>query len=263
MGLQTLYLEGSGPIAVLREGPALRLRRPEQADVYTPLARLARVVARSEVHWRAGALEACLAAGVAVVFLDRAGEALGACVPAAAPSWRSDLPGLLDVACTLPGFEGRMADLFRALEREAIRDLLRRTRLAAPDLRPARVRAVSAARAEGRPEAVEALARGFFGLLRAQSVGLLVRHGVGPQFLATRCGAIDLAGRLAEVAGWSCWPALWRLSAYLARHEAKHREPAALRARLVRTFEAEVPRLDAALARLVCRLAWTLGAMAG
>jgi hypothetical protein len=263
MGLQTLYLEGSAPIAVLGEGPALRLRRPEQADVYAPLARLGRVVARGDVHWRAGALEACLAAGVAVVFLDRAGETLGACVPAAAPSWRSDLPDLLDTACVLAGFEARMADWFRALEREAIRALLRRIGLGASDLRPARVRAALAARAAGPPDTVAALRHGFSGLLRAQSVEILVRHGVGPQFLAARCGAIDLAGQLAEVLSWSCWPALWRLSAYLVRHATKHRDPAALRARLVRAFEAEAPRLEAALTNLIRRLAWSLRAMVG
>ncbi len=52
--LQPLYLDGAErPLAVLREGPALRLRREGAADVFMPLPRLARVVVHgARVQWR-------------------------------------------------------------------------------------------------------------------------------------------------------------------------------------------------------------------
>lgn len=58
--LQPLYLDGNLPLAVLLDGPALRLRRTSEADVFAPLGRLARVVVRGAVHWRPEALAACL-----------------------------------------------------------------------------------------------------------------------------------------------------------------------------------------------------------
>jgi hypothetical protein len=263
--LQTLYLDGARgdlagarPIAVLLDGPALRLRRPETADTLTPLCRLSRVVVKGEVHWRTEALAACMDAGVPVVFLGPSGAPRGACVPLAPPAYRSDLPGLLEAAAARPDFESLLANWFRALEREAIRSLIRRWRLAPGDLRPASVRALCESRC-GHTEIAE-FAAAFDGLARAFVLEELVRHGIGPHFLSARTGGFDLPGAMAAVLLWSLWSALWRFADYLRRHEAKHREPAVLRRRLVRFFEAEAPMLQKRRHELLRRLILHLAA---
>ncbi len=275
--LQTLYLEGvrdlegarggftgHRPIAVLLDGPALRLRRPETADALVPLSRLSRVLVRGQVHWRTEALAACMDAGVPVVFLAPSGKPRGACVPLAPPSYRSDLPGLLDAAAARPDFEPLLVDWFRALEREAIRALVRDKRLSSDpanrlrDLRPASVRALCLARSK-HPITAE-LASAFDGLARTFVIEELVRHGIGPRFLSARTGGFDLPGAIAAVLTWSLWPALWRLADYLRRHEAKHRDTAALRRRIVRFFEAEAPMLEKRRRELLRRLVVHLAA---
>jgi hypothetical protein len=68
-----LYLQGRNGLAVMLDGPALRIEQPERAAVLYPLARLARVLSKGGVRWRCEALLACAGAGIPVVFLDGAG----------------------------------------------------------------------------------------------------------------------------------------------------------------------------------------------
>src|SRR5690349_18602452 len=79
---QTLHLDGAdNPLAVLAEGPALRIRRSGIADAFAPLGRLARVVVHGvRVQWRTEALVACLNAGVLVIFLGSHGDIYGLCI---------------------------------------------------------------------------------------------------------------------------------------------------------------------------------------
>ncbi len=72
-----LYLQGRNELAVELDGPALRVRQPERAAVFYPLARLARVLSKGEVHWTCEALLACADAGVPVTFLDGEGGVRG------------------------------------------------------------------------------------------------------------------------------------------------------------------------------------------
>lgn len=258
--LQPLYLDGQTPLAVLLEGPALRLRRASEADVFAPLGRVARVVVRGTVHWRPEALAACMEWGIPVVFMAAGGTPRGALVPLAPPSTRSDLPALLDAAACVPGFEGRLRDLFSSMQRDAIRALVRRWDLPAGDLRSATVRQLCLTRAGVDPDRCAALFARLEGLVRAEVIQDLVRHGAGPQFLAARTGGFDLPAALAGVLSWSMWPATWRLDAYLARHGARNATPATVHRRAVRAYEAEAPRLAKLRCEAIRRLAAILAA---
>lgn len=256
--LQPLYLDGQIPVAVLLDGPALRLRRASEADAFAPLGRLARVVVRGAVHWRPEALAACMEWGVPVVFMAAGGSPRGALVPLAPPSNRSDLPALLDAAACLPGFEGRLRDMFNSMQRDAVRALVRRWRLPAGDLRPAVVRRLCLARPGADPERCAALHARLDGLVRAEVIQDLVRDGAGPQFLAARTGGFDLPAALADVLSWTMWPAAWRLDGYLALHGARNATHAAVHRRAVRAYEAEAPRLAKLRREAIRRLAATL-----
>lgn len=259
--MQTLYLEGRAPLAVLLEGPALRLRCAGKADVCTPLSRLARIVVSGNVHWRAEALGACMDWNVPVTFLDAEGHARGACVTLRRVAWRSDLPALFEQASLVADWPGRWADWLRALGRGQIRLLLRRSRLRVPDLRVATLGAAFAEHSVG-PSAIAVNHHAaMHGLLEARIASRLAAQGVGPAMLAGSLGGVAPARDLAGVLSWRLWPTVWRLESYLSRHGAKHRDEPALRRRLVRFFEAEAPALEKAEGRLFAELASFLAAL--
>jgi hypothetical protein len=72
-----LYLQGRNGLEVELDGPALRIRQPERAATFYPLARLARVLSKGGVRWSCDALLACADAGVPVTFLDGDGGVRG------------------------------------------------------------------------------------------------------------------------------------------------------------------------------------------
>lgn len=259
--MQTLYLEGRTPLAVLLEGPALRLRRGGEADRFAPLGRLARIVVSGNVHWRAEALGACMDWNVPISFLDAEGRARGACVTLRRVAWRSNLPALFEQACLMEEWNARWGDWLRAVGRGQIRLLLRRFRLRVPDMRPASVAQACAARAAGdSASAAENFAR-MQGLLEARIAARLVSEGFGPAMLGGSLGGVAPARDLASVLAWRLWPVIWRLQSYFAGHEAKHRDADARRRRLVRFFEAEAPALEKAEQRLFAELSAFLAAL--
>lgn len=260
--LQPLYLDGTErPVAVLREGPALRLRREGAADVFMPLPRLARVVVHgTRVQWRTEALTACAQAGVPVIFLGPRGVALAICLPLALPAQRQGLAAILEMAASRTDLAAWLENLLRSWERQAIRALLAKARLPVRDLRPRLVHAACLARVAGGGDRGEELHAGLHGLCLSLVLEALARQGVGARFLLACTGGFDLAGRLATVLGWTLWPALWCLAAYLDRYPAKHATATALRRRTVRAFEAETPRLEKALVALLNRFTAELAA---
>ncbi|WP_135467885.1 hypothetical protein [Crenalkalicoccus roseus] len=253
--LEALHLDAAErPVAVLLEGPALRLRRPGIADVFAPLPRLSRVVVHGpRVQWRTEALMACAEAGVPVLLMGGRGDLLAVLLPVAPPAMRRDLAAALDTAATLPGFRGWLEDFCRAEQRRAALATLRTERIAPAraDLRPAFLRALWLG--EGPPAA---RAQALWGLLRGLGEGLvaegLARQGVGAQFLARRSGAFPLPALLGEALVTPLCPALGRL----ARDHAGAPEAAARRA-AIRLFEQAglEPERDRILARLAVRLA--------
>jgi len=258
--LQTLHLDGaSAPVAVLLEGPALRLRRPGTADVFAPLPRLARITVHGRrVHWRAEATLACLEFGVPVVFLAERGALAGVLVPAKPPSVRADLAGLLDLACTSAGFRGRLEDFCRAEQHRAAIAAAEAVGLD-PAPHPAGVHARALAALAARspcPEGAAAASRTLESLAAAVVAASLARRGVGPHFLARRTGSFPLPDRLGRALALSAWPACIDALASARAGEHGALAPSSRRA-LITAFEASGPdgACDRLLARLSVRLA--------
>jgi hypothetical protein len=259
--LQVLHLDGAEqPVAVLVEGPALRLRRHGIADVFAPLPRLARVVVHGpRVQWRTEALLACLAGGVPVLFLGPRGTLAGALVPVRQPAARADLAALLDAAATAPGLRRRLEDFCRAEERRAILAIARREGADACggglDLRPAAMRR-RCLDASAAPAAAAALMDLTSGLASALAAEALARRSVGPQFLMRRTGGFGLAEALGRVLAWHAWPLVRSLAA-VSELDAAGTLMATARRAAIRAFESAelAPQCDRLLARLAAVLA--------
>jgi antitoxin (DNA-binding transcriptional repressor) of toxin-antitoxin stability system len=254
--LEALHLDAAErPVAVLLDGPALRLRRTGRADVFAPLPRLARVVVHGpRVQWRTEALLACAEAGVPVLLLGGRGVLSAVLVPVAPPAQRSDLAAALDAAATMPGFRGRLDDFCRAEIRRAALATLRAEGRCQDglDLRPDRlIRFWLGAGGAGRPCSTMAwtLLRGLGAAAVAEG---LARQGVGAQFLARRSGCFPLPEMLGEALALPLCPTVARLAPGLAAAPET-----ALRRMFIRLFEKATPnaRRDQMLARLAIHLA--------
>lgn len=260
--LHSLHLDGADrPVAVLADGPALRLRREGTADSFAPLPRLARVqVHGRRVHWRTEALTACMEAGVPVLFLGAHGRLIGACVAVAPPSQRADLAALLDAAAAEAGFRPRLEDFCRAEERRALLKALAKAgalpRAPGAELRASALRQawLQAARDPAAAEAVHALMQG---LCEALVTEALARRGVGLRFLARRTGGFPLPAALGRVLCWLLWPAIRNLAGRSSAPCADGALPAAARRAVIIAFEQAnlVPPRDQLLARLATTLA--------
>lgn len=68
-----LYMEGKGKTGVVRDGPALRIRKQAQADQIIPLRRILLVNSFGSVCWETGALLACSDAGIDINFCRQNG----------------------------------------------------------------------------------------------------------------------------------------------------------------------------------------------
>lgn len=253
---QSLHLDGgTHPLAVLLEGPALRVRRAGMADAYAPLPRLARVcVHSSRVQWRTEALLACLEAGVPVLFLGTHGRLAGACIPLHPPSQRRDLAALLEEGVAAGSLRRRLEDFCRAEERAAVMAFLKTAPPAPGDANIALREAPlwrHCLRLTGREGVAEALAALMQGLAAALALEGLARRGVGPRFLARRAGGFPLPERLGRILVWPLWPRIWAL----ARHAELGEDgslPPRWRRLAIHAFETAgmEPRRDALLARL-------------
>lgn len=249
--LEALHLDAAErPVAVLLDGPALRLRRVGVADVFAPLSRLSRVVVHgTRVQWRTEALLACAEAGVPVALMGGRGALLAVLVPASPPAHRRGLAAALDRASSLPGFRRQLEDFCRAeLRRSALAALRAEGRsVEGLDLRPgAIVRLWLGPRVADSPvEAAWALLRGLGAAAIAEG---LARRGVGAQFLARRSGCFPLPELLGEALVLPLCPSL---------PDVAIAPEAALRRRVIRLFEGSDPsgHRDRILARLALRLA--------
>lgn len=245
------HLDGvESPLLVTLDGPSLRIRRAEAADTRLPLARLARLTVRGAVTFAADTLPACLRAGVPVCFLDPEGRTLGQLLPA--HRRREDLAALVDeaVAC------GVFASARESWRAAAFRAGCIRVALALPirvaDLRTRTVTRAAARLidAVGAPIATDELIGRFDGPLAALVAELLLAEGAGARFQGADPD-LDLAADLRAILGLELWPAAWRLARYLALHADKHRRERERQARIVRAFEAQVPRLEKVFAEAV------------
>ncbi|HOK47192.1 MAG TPA: CRISPR-associated endonuclease Cas1 [Bryobacteraceae bacterium] len=137
--MKTLILNGTTPVRLSLDGPALAVLEPAKAARLYPFSRIGRIVVGGRVQCEAAALARCLRQGIPITFVAGEEGAAGVAMPLS-----SEAPGtarMLESFVALPRWRERYGDWKRAAERREILDVLRRLRLRAPDLRPATVAA--------------------------------------------------------------------------------------------------------------------------
>ncbi len=238
------------PLLVALDGPSLIVRRAGAADIRLPLRRLARISVRGPVTFAADTLPACLASGVPV---DGQGRALGQLLPA--HRRHQDLAALVDEAVACGRFAAIRTDWRAAIVRRSVIRAVTALGLKVSDLRARNVRlaAASAVDRTGAPIATEELEERFRALLDGFVAERLIEEGAGLRFQGLDPD-LDLAADLRAALAFELWPAIRELARYLARHGDKHGSEKALQARIVRRFEACLPRLDRAFGEALALL---------
>lgn len=237
-----VYLE-AGARRVERDGPGLRIRVDGRADGQVPLRLASRVVARASVAWSPEAMSACLSAGIVLVLVRPDGEPLGYCLPARPRV--GDMARRIDALEAEPGGAAAFRAWADAEERRAILALAGQPPVGEiADLRPERVRQAvlsAAALPGGAAEAAWRVLQGHYCAFLSER---LLAHLLPPHRVAPAAGPIDLHGALAAAGRWDLVPALWRAAAHRRAHPRAWDRPARNRQRLVRQYEAEIPRLS-------------------
>ena len=202
-----LYLKGGPGLRVEMDGPALRVRRPAQAALLFPLARLARVISSGLVDWPCEALLACAGAGVPVVFLQRDGSVRGYLF--GGDSRCRDPHDLLytrlRARLTRPGGMQRYGEWRETMNRAAVRALSRQLGQQPEEGDPGRMRqrlTETRQRYAGPGPAIVIEGR-LRGLLAGLSAELLAEVGLDARRWPKLEFSFDLAGDLAELLGWA------------------------------------------------------------
>ena len=259
---RALYLDATAgsPLWVRRDGPALSVRRPGQADRLYPFARLSRIVVSGPVEWETAALTEAMEQGVPVVFLGRHGHVRGYCL--GAQPRPSGLGELIEAFLERPDWAERYADWYRAAERRSVLWVVRRLRLPEDDLRPGTVRKrIDLLLSQHVPlrqvHRGRALMQGWHQGLVA---GLFAAHGVSGGALVGRRTELNLIADFARIVGWELNFALDRACRWLAkRHRQTSFDEPKGRRRLVNEFEGWTTHLRDRHRRLIDGLGVWLG----
>lgn len=252
-----LYLDGTrAPLEVLIDGPALRIRRPEQADARAPLRIVGRIVVSGRVTWQTEAILACMDAAIPIAFLSADGTPRGWCLGAAEGA--DDINALLEEATLHRDWPGRHADWVRAMERNAVLEAICALDVQPSSLRPVDVWAAceAAVAALHAPVPPPILVGTLKGLVTAQVAEELRRAGVAARFASGHGAPVRLIDDLASILVWGLWPRAYEIALYFCRHGDKHALPAVVRRRIVRRYEALAPRVAARFRDLFWRLRW-------
>lgn len=251
--IRPLYL-AAGARAVEQDGPALRIGAEGRADARVPIRLLSRVVTRTDVQWSAGALGACMRAGVPLVFLDSDGRPTGFCLPAFPRD--DDLARRLDILEREPDGPAAFENWAAAEER---REILAVAGLpsgdASFDLRPESVRRAVCAWTNLAPEQADAMWRRLEGGLAAQVTGLLLAALLPPQRAAPApAGRIDLHAACVAAGRWELVPALRQAAEHRLAHPRSWKTAAMRARRLTRRYEAASPRIASKMRQRLRRL---------
>ncbi|MEW6039536.1 MAG: CRISPR-associated endonuclease Cas1 [Pseudomonadota bacterium] len=193
--MKPLYLYGSN-LQVANDGAALRIIQPEHAPRWYPLGRLSRVVSARNVEWSTTALLLCAEAGVTVTFLGTDGGLAMRCI-GRRPSPQDRFAQRLTEFLLHPDRDALYADWLNAVERSAIRSLIRRAGLSpAPDLTGTELRRLflNSAREMGGYDAYRTIGAQLRSLLASHVTQTLHDHGVD----LSQCAALGFD----PVAGW-------------------------------------------------------------
>jgi hypothetical protein len=254
--MKTLILNGATPARLSLDGPALSVLEPAKAARLYPLTRIGRILVGGRVQCDAAALAQCLRQGIPITFVAGEEGAAGVAVPLSSEATGS--VRLLESFVALPHWRERYSDWRRAAERSEILDALRRFRLRAPDLRPARVSALLSKELERqRPGAqVERWRAAAAAMLTARVVSRLARGRMGGVLPALDAIGLRLLADFTAIL-------LWRF--YCDCREWLAADPAALdgawRPKLAALVEARAPRDDARIQSLWDRFCYWLAGM--
>ena len=197
-----LYLQGQSGLVVELDERALRIRQPERAATFYPLARLARVLSKGEVRWSCEALLGCADAGVPVVFMDRDGGVRGYLF---GPSSGEDaLYRCLRACLRRSGGRNRYASWRCAMADHARRTLEAQLRQAGagPDSVLAGCGGTPVGRGMAGAVLDDATLRRLRGLLAGLSAQLLAEAGLSAEQLAD-LEPLNLVDDLADLLGWA------------------------------------------------------------
>jgi hypothetical protein len=198
--MKPLYLDGRN-LQVRLDGPALKVSKPETADVLFPLQRVSRVVSSSTVGWELPALLACAEKGITVNFLDEHGDLVARCIGRVDD--QDGLDRLLEEFLYRPDWENFYQQWLAAVENMALRSVARRSGLRfteAPDAGTLRKMFLEGAKSMGAGLAFERMGQILQSLLLAfvsqyfQDLGIDVGHYNQKRFHPVR--------DLAEVLFW-------------------------------------------------------------
>lgn len=212
-----LYLQGqNNGLAVALDGPALRVRQPERATVFYPLARLARVISKGGVQWACEALLACADAGIPVVFLDGDGDVRGYLFGQAtgAEGLYLRLQACLRQRNGLDRYRAWRQSMIVHARRALERQLAEQSGAAGTEWAQFRVQVLSI-RSQVQPDGV---VRRLRGLLAALSAQLWAEAGLDAARLL-RLEALNLVDDLAELLGWALAAPVLRVLQRRARKE--------------------------------------------
>lgn len=201
MNAKPLYLEG-GDIKVRLDGPALKVLTPARAAGWFPLRRVSRVVSARQVDWALDALLACAEAGITVQFVDNDGTTVARCL-GPHPMDSAAIESRLELLWRHEDGISRYGDWRRAMERMAVRSVLRRAGLV-PALppRPRELRQCffRAAREAGQSESYR-----YIGALARSALSSLVgQHWTDLGVDVEDCAAhgVDLASDCTSILFW-------------------------------------------------------------
>lgn len=249
--MKVLYLDGRQAMRVELDGPALRVITAGRADGRYPLARVWRVVVSGQVDWSREALTACLDEGIPITFLAPDGTPRGYCLAHHERELR--LSQRFEAYLSRSDWRAGYENWRRAEERRAILRALRRLRVRAEDLRPARVqeRLEEALAGTSYRERLRETMDYLQGLVAAQVSAELVEAGLEAGLLVGRRSGLNLVRDFTGVLKWGLYEEL--------RGELGTR--AEQRRALTALFEEGRPRWQARIRGLLDRLSYRLGGM--
>ena len=221
MRMKPLYLQGTEPLAVALDGPALRVSQAGCAIRRFPLQRISRVVASGQVTWTTNALLACADEGIAVCFLTARGTPRARWIGRATK--RSELAQRWQDFLDRPDWQDLHKSWRIASSRRAVRICAWRMGWSPErDPRPMHLVICEATRSIVGMEALRTTGRRLFGLAQTRAIEELTRVGLNAQDDAL----IYLVPDLVTSIQWGLRPELTRWLADQRRCGGNgHRQP--------------------------------------